>query len=179
MFPCFTYNRLYIIYNSILMYPKTWQQIALCPRRTYQRDTKRNIQLSIGCVIVLFISLSISLFCRVSLTFAPMRTFVIVGRTFFITEIATRQSLILSTIYNLPTINSPPSITAKRQDETILTVWLSFFFCVFCIPRRARRSLYPRDTRLPSFLSWKTAGENFQTGMRKNGPERCLSSTVS
>lgn len=60
-----------------------------------------------------------------------MRTFVIVGRTFFITEIATRQSLILSTIYNLPTINSPPSITAKRQDETILTVWLSFFFFVF------------------------------------------------
>lgn len=80
------------------------------------------------CHCSLYLSLSISLFYRVSLTFAPMRTFVIVGRTFFITEIATRQSLILSTIYNLPTINSPPSITAKRQDETILTVWLSFFF---------------------------------------------------
>lgn len=36
----FTYNYRYTLYNSILIYPKTWQQIASCPRRSFIKETQ-------------------------------------------------------------------------------------------------------------------------------------------
>lgn len=37
----FTYNYRYTLYNSILIYPKTWQQIASCPRRSFIKETQK------------------------------------------------------------------------------------------------------------------------------------------
>ena len=126
---CFTYNNryIYILYNLyFLMYPKTWQQIASCPRRSFIKETRmgNSIALSFYTLLSYVVSIPAS-FIRLSSIFYFLTSFNLI-----VLYRRNRDSVKFAYTYIIYclTINSSPLF---RWGTTEQKFWSSVFFLFF------------------------------------------------
>lgn len=116
---------IYILYNLyFLMYPKTWQQIASCPRRSFIKETRmgNSITLSFYTSLSYVVSIPAS-FIRLSSIFYFLTSFNLI-----VLYRRNRDPVKFTYTYIIYclTINSSPLF---RWGTTEQKFWSSVFFC--------------------------------------------------